>query len=296
MNIVGGPRLPARSATLPRPFTPGNGVSSEMRSILSLLSLVGVLAFGSTARSQDLPTTNDHGITITPDHLTGAIQESQDFWGPVRKHLVSDACDVASADLRTAAVDFLKKVHDGLHNRLFERTEADALDLITYLGHRLRRFEVYRRLRSIIGDDAVMVVLMQNWEKEFRNIDVLPEAEKAAGVEALLTSMHDAMKKAGTADDKITAADALWKTQGAVFQQMAATGAGKMMIEFEAEAGKLDPAVIALLLDISNTADWVLIVREEGREIGREDFLKAWEQWQKHCDKQTADSKTTVNR
>lgn len=263
------------------------------------ISAVVVLALSSvtvTTRAQDLPTTHDHGITITPDHLTTAIQETQDFWGPVRKHLVSDGFNVAHVDLRQQAVAFLKTVHDGLHDQLFQKTETEALDLIHYLGHRLRRFEVYRRLRGEIGDDAVMVGLIGTWESKFREIDVAAAADRPAKVELLLVDVEKQMQQDRVAPEKIAAAMKLWRAQADVFQKMAATEAGKMMIDFEAKAAKLDPQVAELLLTISNAADWVLICREGEGTIGRDDFIKAWERLNELRTKQATAAKPALTR
>lgn len=241
---------------------------------LALLALVSFL-LAASANAQDLPTTNDHGITITPDHLTSAIQETQDFWGPVRKHLLSTDCTLGDPSPRAEAVAYLKTVHDGLHHRLFERTEADALDLITFLGHRLRSFEVYRRLRHALNDDAATLAVLETSQRELRTINVLPAAERPARLTALNDKLVQIVKNRGASEEKLVKAMQLIDLQLKIAEQVAATEAGKMLNDFEAKAEQLDPAVGLLLLEISTAADWVLIVREEGREIGRADFLQA---------------------
>lgn len=242
---------------------------------LALVAVLGSFLFAASTQAQDLPTTHDHGITITPDHLTTAIQETQDFWGPVRKHLLSTDCTIGDASPRAEAVAFLKSVHDGLHHRLFEQTEADALDLITFLGHRLRSFEVYRRLRTTLADDVATVAVVETLQREMRDINQLPAADRPARRTALADKLVVIVKSRGTADEKVTAAKQIIDLQLTVLEQIAATDAGKMMIEFEGKAKQLDPTVGRLLLEISTAADWVLITREEGREIGRADFLTA---------------------
>lgn len=236
------------------------------------------LLFGTVAgaQAQDLPTTHDHGITITPEQLTDAIQETQDFWGPVRKHLLSEECSIGEAAARQEATAFLKKIHDGLHHRLFEMTEAEAVDLIDYLGHRLRMFEVYRRLRTTIGDDARLASFIETWEHEFRHIHADGVVDRAGKIEALLARMNDEMKVGGIDDAKVIEAAKLWKTQSQVVEQMAATGAGRMMIGFENEAKQLPVPVGEALLKISQAADWVLITRQEKVAVGRDEFLKAF--------------------
>jgi hypothetical protein len=263
--------------------------------LLPVVCCFGLMLAG-TARSQDLPTTHDHGITITPDHLAAAIQESQDFWGPVRKHLLSEECTLGEPELRKEAVAFLKSIHDGLHNRLFQQTEAEAMDLVRYLGHRLRMFEVYRRLRTEIGDDAALYALIEQWEKEYRDIHELPVAERSAKVEALLASMPTAMRQHSISDAKIAAAQPLWKMQSEVLALMAATDAGRMMHDFEKQAKHLSPQVGGTLLSISTAADWVLIVREPEQSIGRLDFLKSFAVLAELRAKRTAAGGTTSLR
>lgn len=242
----------------------------------SLWSVVCFAMMFGTAAAQDLPTTHDNGITITPDILAESIQESQDFWGPVRKYLTSEDCTVGDPQHRAEAVAFLKTVHDELHHRLFQQTEVEAMDLIKYLGHRIRMFEVYRRLRTEIADDVLLFGVIQHWEQSLRDVHSSPKAEHAAKIDALIVSMNDVGRKHGLADAKIEAAAKLWKVQGQVVQQMAETAAGQMMLETEEKAKKLNLYVGEILLHISTAADWVLIVREPAQPIGRLDFLKSY--------------------
>jgi len=252
--------------------------------------------FAGVAGAQDLPTTHDHGITITPDHLADAIQETQDYWGPVRKHLLGTECKLGEVTPRTEAVAFLKSVHDGLHERLFEKTEQDAMDLITFLGHRLRMFEVYRRIRTTLGDDALTLELIGTFQRDLRQINMQPEAERPAQIQALVARLTTDMESHGVTGEKLVAAGQLWSLQIRVIEQISATEAGKMLNDFEVQASKLDQQVGELLLAISTASDWVLVVREQGRPIGCEDFLRALSDVNGLHAKQTANGKTTVTR
>ncbi|MBL9085185.1 MAG: hypothetical protein JNK76_25490 [Planctomycetales bacterium] len=269
-----------------------------MRRFLSLAPAFAlVVTLCGAARGQDLPTTHDHGITIGPDQLIAAIQESTDFWGPVRVHLQSPECGYGSPEDRAAAVAFLKRVHDGLHKRLFESTEADAMDLVDYLGHRLRMFEVYRGIRTAVGNDALTAGLIQEWEAEFRKIHTVPAAERAPQIQALLTRIEGRMKAAALDEAKVAAAQKLWVAQADVVEKMAATGAGTMMIDFE-KAGTVELTIPVgqLLLDISGAADWVLIVREPAAEISCEQFVKAMSDLADHRVKYATASQGTTTR
>ncbi|MBL9090968.1 MAG: hypothetical protein JNL96_07070 [Planctomycetaceae bacterium] len=260
-------------------------------------ALALALTLCGSARAQDLPTTNDFGITIGPDQLMAAIQESQDFWGPVRIHLTAPECSLGDPTDRAVALKFLKGVHDGLHERLFDKTEADAMDLIDYLGHRLRMFEVFRRIRTTIGDDALTAGLIQVWETEYRAIHQMPKADRGPRVAALLTNIEQQMKQGRLAEAKIAEAATLWKTQSEVVAKMAGTGAGQMMIDFE----KLGTDTLTipegnLLLGISGAADWVLITRDPAAPIGRDEFLKAYGDLQDLRNKYATAAKETTTR
>jgi hypothetical protein len=246
-----------------------------------VLALGSICCLASGAQAQDLPTTHDHGITVSPDHLTSAIQDSQDFWGPVRKYLVSAECSIDESARRAEAVAFLKRIHDGLHERLFNGTEAEAVDLINYLTHRVRMFEVYRKLRATTADDALLVGLIRDWEAEYRSIHKLPLDQQSVKAEALVAETIRKMQAAQLDETKVAEAGKLWKIQAAVVEQMCATEAGKMMVHFETTEGdKLSREVGSLLLTISSAADWVLITREVPSTIGRESFVKAFAELQ----------------
>ncbi|MGC3966173.1 MAG: hypothetical protein QM775_02010 [Pirellulales bacterium] len=269
-----------------------------MRRFLSLASAFALLVtLSGAAQAQDLPTTHDHGITIGPDQLIAGIQESTDFWGPVRVYLQSAECTYGAPADREAAVVFLKRVHDGLHKRLFESTEADAMDLVDYLAHRLRMFEVYRSIRTTVADDALTAGLIQEWEAEFRKIHTVPAADRAPQIKELLARIEGRMKGTALETEKLAAAQKLWVAQADVVEKMAATGAGTMMIDFE-KAGTVELTIPVgqILLDISGAADWVLITREPAAAIGRDQFVKAYGELAELRVKYASASKSTTTR
>ena len=263
---------------------------------LSLLGLGLALSLCSAVTAQDLPTTTDHGITITPDDLTNAIQQTQDFWGPVRKLLHSEECTIAELAKRKEAAAFLKQVHDNLHTRLFEMGDEVAMDLIDYLGKRLRMYEVYRKLRATIGDDAVTYVLVDRWGYDFRVLHLLPKNEQPAKIAELLVRMNEEMKAAGVAEAKLADAAKLWTVQADVIEKMAATGAGQMMLDYERKGFALEKSVGDLLADISLSADWAQIINAPSATIGREDFVKAWSSLTESRDLRPTASQPVINR
>jgi len=267
-----------------------------MRIRHSLVGVGFVLSMIVAAPGQDLPTTTDHGITITADDLTTAIQQTQDFWGPVRKHLHSEECTIADMAKRKEAAAFLKQVHDNLHTRLFEMGDEVAMDLIDYVGKRLRMYEVYRKIRATIGDDTVTYTLVDSWGYEFRKLHLLAKEEQPAKIAELLGRMNEDMKAAGLDDAKIAAAAKLWIIQADVIQKMAATGAGQMMLDYERQGWALEKTAGDLLADISLAADWAQIANASTAEIGREDFVKAWASLKEFRDLRPTASQPVINR
>jgi hypothetical protein len=267
-----------------------------MRIRLSLLGLGLALSLCTAVPAQDLPTTTDHGITITPDDLTTAIQQSQDLWGPVRKLLHSEECTIGETAKRKEALAFLKMVHDSLHSRLFEMGDEVAMDLIDYLGKRLRMYEVYRKLRTTIGDDNATYLLVDRWGYEFRVLNLKPESERPAKIAELLSLMDEQMKAAGIAAEKIVEANKLWTIQADVTQKMCATGAGKMMLDHERKGFDLEPSVGNLLADISLAADWAQIANPSTAEIGKDHFVKAWASLKEARDLRSTAAQPVINR
>ena len=243
------------------------------------ISLCCVLVATTVAPAQDdrQPTT-EWGITITPDQLDDAIQETQDFWGPVKKHIASGDFAAATPETRQQAVAFLKRVHDELYQRLFERDEATAQDLLDYVGLRLRKFVLYRQLRETMGDDAAFVGLWERWERAQRDIHSLPEADRAPRVKATLALLPDDMSAAGMSAEKIDQAMKIWEFQAQCMSRMAKNEAGKTMLAFDRETKKAEPQLGELVRAISAASDWTLITKNGKKSVTKADFIKAWEE------------------
>jgi hypothetical protein len=243
--------------------------------------VVAALVAATTVVAQDddvPPPTTELGITITFEQLTAAIQEQQDFWGPVKKHIAGDNFPGYEVAARQQAVAFLKQVHDELYERLFERDEGAALDMYDYLGMRLRKIEIYRRLRTAIGDDAAFVAIMDRWERAQRDIHALPEAERDARVQATLELLPGEMQSVGLSAEKTATAIKLWEMQAQCMKRMAHTKAGKAMLGFDREMRKAEPPLSDLLRSIANATDWALIGKQSDASIAKADFIRAWDE------------------
>jgi len=243
---------------------------------ISTISLCCVLLAATVRQAlDDRQPTTEWGITITPTQLDDAIQETQDFWGPVKKYINGDDFAAAGPETRQQAVAFLKRVHDELYERLFERDEATAQDLLDFVALRLRKFTLYRQLRETIADDAVFVGLWERWERAQRDIHSLPEADRAPRVKATLALLPDDMTAAGLSPEKIERAMKTWDFQAQCTARMAKTEAGKVMLGFDREIKKAEPPLGDLLRAISAAADWAQITKTGEKSLTKADFIKA---------------------
>ncbi len=247
---------------------------------IAILSLCCVLLAGSMGQDQvdERKPTTELGITITPAQLDDAIQETQDFWGPVKKYIGSEDFAAAEPETRRQTVAFLKRVHDELYARLFERDEATAQDLLDFVGMRLRKFTLYRQLRDAIADDAAFVGLWERWERAQRDIHSLPEADRPQRIKATLALLPDDMTAAGIAAEKIERAMKLWDLQAQCMALTAKTEAGKTMLGFDRDAKKLEPPLGELVRSISAVADWAQIEKTGEQPLTKADFIRAWDE------------------
>lgn len=262
---------------------------------LSLVIVLVALA-NSPSRAQDLEPTTEFGLTITPNHLYDAIQETQDFWPPVRAHLSGDSFVVADLETRQQAADFIGKVNDHLHDRLFGDDEATAIDLMDYLAARLRVFELYRQLRAAVSNDSAMTELKTRWERRLREINELPEAERAAQHDELIAYIGTEMESLGLPAERRTAALKVWQVQVQAIARMNTTGAGRQMLVFEQQVKHSEPALADLIRLVVATADWAQITKTKTTSLLREDFIEAWHELAQYEAARTANNPANTTR
>ncbi|MCA9101484.1 MAG: hypothetical protein R3C10_20495 [Pirellulales bacterium] len=253
------------------------------RALLAAAVLVASFA-ATTASGQGLETTEDLGLRVTQDDIITAIQEQSEFWPPVRDYVNSRQFDrVADAPTRAEAVVFLKRVHDELHDRLMGEDERRALDLVTYLGHRLRTFTIYRQLRDTVGDEAALVALVEHWDTNQRSLIALPAAERLAGSQRIVAEMRQEMIDQGLSNAVVDKAMPLWSLQGECLTLLLTTDAGKQMVKFDGEVREQRPAVARLVRRVASSAEWASIMQTDTSDpIDRDDFIKAWETLERH--------------
>jgi hypothetical protein len=249
---------------------------STHRRVFFLTSVL-VLALAAPAAAQ-IGTTRELDITVTDEDLTVAIEETHEFWGPVRRYLDGSEFQVADAATRTKAIAFTKRVHDSLHNRLFESDDETAQDLLVFLGMRLRKFTLYRRLREAVGDDAALAELVRDFERTNRDIHHQAEDQRQSLVDRALAAWPARLAAAGLSSDVVARSMPLWQQQATCFSITCRTQAGQMMLAFDRENQQAPAEVRDLVAAIADTADWVLITRQADAKIGRDDFVRAWEE------------------
>lgn len=240
------------------------------------------------AQDDELQPTTEFGITIVPDQIYDAIQETQDFWSPVRHQIVNAAYIGTDAATRKQTADFFKHVNDQLHDRMFGGDEAQALDLIDYLSTRLRVFHCYRELRTVVGDDLTFVELKQTWDKGLREANTLTADGRPAAVAALVQQVTAEMQRASLTAPQIEKAAPLWRTVGAASARLNATSAGQMMLGFERDAKTKETRVAELIRSVADTADWALITKSEKSLLKGSDFSRAWQELEKIDSPKTA--------
>ena len=258
--------------------------------------LLGALTVPAWAQDDELKPTTEFGITIEPDQIYDAIQETQDFWSPVRHQIVNAPYIGSDLATRQQTADFFKKVNDQLHDRMFGGDEAQALDLIDYLSTRLRVFNCYRELRAIVKDDVAFVELKTSWDKGLREANTLSVAARATAVEALVKQLEAEMSSAALVESQIAKAVPVWKTVGAASARLNATGAGQMMLGFERDAKAKDVRVGELIRAVADTADWALISKAEQKLLKGSDFALAWQALEKVEGPKTASKPKTKDK
>lgn len=249
-----------------------------MRFLCALLT-VSALCLIETARAQDdeiLETTTALGITIKPEQVWDTVDENQSFWPPVR-YFVANRLTTIDTDTRTDAVAFIKVVHEDLNDRLLGDDEAVGMDLVDYIRARLRVFEFYRQLRTVIDDDAALVELKGIWEHKLRGIHSFEVAERQSQIDGVVVGMRAEMETAGLNAETCDGAMNVWSKLGKATVLMNDTNAGRMMLTNEQKAVELERPVAELIRNVVFAAEWAQIVKSEDKLLKKADFTKAWD-------------------
>jgi len=245
-----------------------------------VLALLGAVAQPASAQD-DLQPTTELGVTVTPDHIYDAIQETTDFWPPVRAYVGGERFQVATPASREATAAFLKQAHSFLHDQLFEKDEATAMDLIDYLSWRIRKFVFLRQVREVLDDDSLLTVLKDDWEQLVRDANELSTERQAAAHAAIPKEMSRRMLVAGIARPQAEKVVELWRHIAVCGEHMDATETGQGMLKFEQQAKSFDRTTATLIRDVVSASEWALIVKPKGTLAQHGDFRPAWDSLQK---------------
>lgn len=230
----------------------------------------------SAADEEILTTTVEFGITISPSQIFDAIQESQEFWGPVRHYIASDKFAEGDPAVRREAAEFIRKVNDRLEEQMFRRDEQASIDLINYLATRLRMITLYRSLRATVGDDELALAIKADWERELRHLASLEDKDREARLLEVQAEMQAIYGKLGLDEAQSGRCSEIWNTLTAVSNRLNSTSTGQIMLSYEREVRASDSALSVLICEVVYTADWAEITRPEGTTMSRANFEQAW--------------------
>ena len=200
-----------------------------MRTITRTLLVAAclVVANSGLAWGQELQTTTEFEVKLTPTMITDGLQETQEFWVPVLRYIRSDEFSAGDSKSRKAATAFFERLHESLYKQLFEADEETARDLLDYFCLRLRKYILYRHIREAVKSDLAMAALMDEWEKDFRDVNILPKDQREAKVEAVLKTLPAQMAALGVSASDSEKAMKWWKLEGKCMTRMANTKAGR---------------------------------------------------------------------
>jgi hypothetical protein len=228
--------------------------------------------------AQEIQTTTEFGITITPEQVMDAIQESADFWPPVNKLIAGDQFKVGEPWAREKAASFIKRVQDHLYEQTMSEEEKVVLDLIDYLTCRMRMIELYREMRKVVGDDLTVAQLKAEWERQYRDARSLPEAECALVQAKIVSNMRREMEIAAVKADALEPAMKIWERLAECTVRLNGSQTGLAILEYEKEAKAAEVKVGVIIRDVVAAADWALVSRKEGTTASKEDFNRAWQE------------------
>lgn len=241
-----------------------------------LVVAVCVMVVQGAFAQDDLQPTTELGVTVTPDDIFDSIQETTDFWPPVRAYVGGERFDVSTPAAREATEAFLKQAHTYLHDQLFEKDEAAAMDLIDYLTWRIRKFVFLRQMRELVDDDALLAAMKDDWEHLQRDAKELPDEKQAGARAAIPGAMKDLIAANGMAKSQSDQVLKLWLQIDVCVACMDATEAGQGMLRFEEQAKAFDRTTATLIRDVVSAAEWTLITKPEGTLAEHTAFQPAW--------------------
>lgn len=263
-----------------------------------LLIIGGVMPAARSSAQDELKTSTELGITVAPDDIYNFIQETSDYWPLVRGYLASNECTISAGGERKVAANYFATVNEQLQGWLYGDDEAAASDVIDYMKARLRRYTLYRQLRTTIGNDALLAELKAQWEQLRRDNPALAAADVSTEALAELDlvrveAMRVKMQQAELPTEKLEAALALWQRQGECGRRLSATRVGRELHKLELQTTKTNPQAKQLIIEVQAASDWAQIVKGEGAMVKLPDFLSAWDSLERYGIQQVTKTTST---
>ena len=261
-----------------RVFLPSRraGARTVLRSALLTAAILtlGSLCAPVDARAADaILTTTELGVTVTSKELFDSLNESNNLWPTIQRHMLSDSFTTGDAATRKEAAAVISDVRSQLHDRLFGQDEAAAEDLLNYVAWSLRRARFYRELREVIGDPTAMNRLRDTWQQAYRT-HVAPD--KVYDVGPLLTAVRPQLECLELPADKHARSLELFELIGACAARMEATAAGQLIRQVDRDLG--DTPTGDLVRKVVAAADWAAIIKPADVVARKKHFLVAWDE------------------
>lgn len=247
-----------------------------------LLVCLACLPTWAVAAEDIFQTTTEFDVTVTTTDLIDAIQETQDFWYPVRQYVGSEKFAFGDTDSRKQAAEFIRKVNNRLADQLFSQDDAASTDLIQYLSSRLRLFATYRELHATIGDDHLTMAIKECWEHELRVAHAVDRQQRAQAMSLAGQHVEEYADSIGLDADQCQTCAKLWNRAGLLWSKLHDSQAGQIMLVYEREVDQCDPQLAQLIRDVVCAADWAQITKTQQRVLRRIDFERAWVDLQRY--------------
>jgi hypothetical protein len=261
-----------------RVFLPSRraGARSVLRSALltAVIITLGSLCAPTSARAADaILTTTELGVTVTSKELFDSLNESNNLWPTIQRHMLSDSFTTGDPATRKEAAAVISDVRSQFHDRLFGQDEAAAEDLLNYVAWSLRRARFYRELREVVGDPAAMNRLRDTWQQAYRT-HVAPDKEY--DVTPLLAAVRPQLDRLELPAEKHARSLELFELIGACAARMEATAAGQLIRQVDRDLG--DTPTGDLVRKVVAAVDWTSIVKPADVVARKKHFLAAWDE------------------
>lgn len=240
-----------------------------------LAAVLGLVALAARNSEAQIETTTQFGVTVSPEDIWTAADESRLFWAHIRKTVGSDEFLVGHDELRGQALAALRATDRLLVERALNDNHLP--DVIEFLSTRIRRYTIYRQLRRTLNNDPVCCRMIDTWEAGRWHISSLPPEERAEASKKQLEEFRQTMLTKEVPANRQSEVMELWQRQADCQDHMLSLETCQGLIDLQSRLAAHDPALRNVLRRVSLAADWALITRPARSPCPRcEEFLNAW--------------------